>query len=368
MLVGEGLSSVDNETAGAGPDDVADAPEPHAEPARPARRSQWPGFILLLIGGVLAGAIGYLVAKFDPVTGWFGQPGQEEIAAITAGVDENSVALDGLRDAVAAQTDEIAALGERLATADSRLAALSETAAALDSLEGQAATLAARITDLENRPIPDIGATQDAVAAYERQLTAMREMFAAELARIDEAQQKAEEQLVTAADTGRAAAIRAGLSKLALAAEQGAEMGPVLDELKALDVAIPPELDTFSKGTVSLGELQSAFPAAAREAIEADIRARADAGEIGAVEAFVQLQVGRRSLTPQDGDDADAILSRAEAALAAGNVGQALAELDAMAEPQVPRLAEWRMAANEYQAVRQAIARLADDIEPGATK
>jgi hypothetical protein len=46
--------------------------------------------------------------------------------------------------------------------------------------------------------------------------------------------------------------------------------------------------------------------------------------------AFFRTQTQARSLTPQEGDTPDAVLSRAEAALAEGNVAAALAELEAL--------------------------------------
>jgi len=45
--------------------------------------------------------------------------------------------------------------------------------------------------------------------------------------------------------------------------------------------------------------------------------------------------LGARSVTPREGDDPDAILSRAEASVMRGRLGEALAEIEAL--PQVAR-------------------------------
>lgn len=64
------------------------------------------------------------------------------------------------------------------------------------------------------------------------------------------------------------------------------------------------------------------------------------------VSAFFRTQLGTRSLEPKEGDDPDAILSRAEAALKAGQLDTALAELAAMPEAGQPALAPWIASAN----------------------
>ena len=59
------------------------------------------------------------------------------------------------------------------------------------------------------------------------------------------------------------------------------------------------------------------------------------------VSAFVRLQLGTRSLEPKDGTDADAILSRAEAALKAGQIDAALSELTTLPDAGQPALEGW---------------------------
>ena len=48
-----------------------------------------------------------------------------------------------------------------------------------------------------------------------------------------------------------------------------------------------------------------------------------------------------RSLTPQEGDSADAILSRAEAALTAADLSTAMAELSSLPEAAAGAIAPW---------------------------
>lgn len=342
------------EIADAGPPDSAPAPE-NRDPLPPRRPSRLVNFAALFAGGVLAATIGFLVAVLSPGTGWFsGQKTDEiarldavlategdNIATLGATLDSQSAALDGLQADIADVKNQISTLADQ----QSQMVA---QGTALDQL-------ASRISDLENRPIPDIGPTQDAVATYERELAAMRAMFSQELSRIETAQKQAEAQLSDAADTGRGAAITAAMSKLSLAVRSGAALGPALQELSAQDVEIPPELVSHSDGVTSLAALQQTFPDAARQAIDADIRKRAEAGEIGRIGAFLRLQLGQRSLTPRVGDDADAVLSRAEAALGGGDVAAALAGVRSLPDLGAPLLKDWIAAATDYQTVGHSI-------------
>jgi hypothetical protein len=68
--------------------------------------------------------------------------------------------------------------------------------------------------------------------------------------------------------------------------------------------------------------------------------------------------VGVRALTPREGNDPDAILSRAEAALTAGDVAQALAEIATLPAVAQDALAAWRTQAQlrlDAQAALQAL-------------
>ena len=328
-------------------------------PARSRKAGGIGGFLVLLFGGILAAAIGWLVASFDPETGWFSEPGRDELAELRGDMSAAMDALEKTEATLALRTEEIEQLRGDLERAGDRIAALDRLDAGLAETGGALSGLQTRLADLENRPIPDIGATQDAVAAYERELAAMRQMFAAELDRIEAAQRAAEARQDDAAATGRQATVMAALARLDMAAATGAALGPLLEELAASGVTIPSELAAVSGGVTALAELGAQFPDAARQAIDADIRQRADTGEIGRVSAFIRLQLGQRSLAPRAGDDADAVLSRAEAALRAGDVGAAIGQIEPLGGLDAPLLAAWVKAATRHQEVRQAISALA---------
>jgi hypothetical protein len=57
--------------------------------------------------------------------------------------------------------------------------------------------------------------------------------------------------------------------------------------------------------------------------------------------AFMRNQFDVRSTTPQEGDGADAVLSRAEAAVRAGRLSDALAEISALPEVVRAEMSDW---------------------------
>ncbi|MFC3119087.1 mitofilin family membrane protein [Jhaorihella thermophila] len=69
----------------------------------------------------------------------------------------------------------------------------------------------------------------------------------------------------------------------------------------------------------------------------------------------MERQLGLRSVKPRAGDDADAILSRAEAALTGGDLNRALAELDALPQTARDAMSDWLAQARTRQAAIAAV-------------
>ncbi|MEO0371247.1 MAG: mitofilin family membrane protein, partial [Pseudomonadota bacterium] len=135
----------------------------------------------------------------------------------------------------------------------------------------------------------------------------------------------------------------------------GAPFGDVLAQLTDTGVDVPVTLSDASGGIPTLASLQETFPEAARAALAADRAAAAESGETGGLTGFFKSQLGARSLTPQEGDGTDAVLSRAEAALRDGNLADALSEIETLPEVAQPAMADWvAMAAGREGAVNAA--------------
>ena len=228
------------------------------------------------------------------------------------------------------------------------------------------AAMETRLSAVEKRPITE-GVSKSAIAAYERELEAMRQALADQRSEVEkmiadarEMEAQARELENQAADKARLAAAGASAARLRAALDGGAEYAAILDELKAAGVDVPAALAAHAgDGVATLSALQAAFPPAAREALGAAREASKGSGGIG---AFLQRQLGARSVEPRDGQDADAVLSRAQAALTRGDLQAALSEIESLPDPARAALAGWVAQASDRQAAIGAADTLAQSL------
>lgn len=321
-------------------------PAPVQEPEK--RRGGLGSFLGLLLGGVAAAVIGFVAARTVVPEGWpFPGVAPEE---------------DPLVGMVEAQGAEIAALGDRLGTLDATLEEVKSDTSAIDELREsvtarldgletgageiteQLGAMETRLSSVEKLAPEGTEAARMAADAYAKELAALREMFEGELAEIDAAQAEASALEAQLAEAAKAAAGRAALARIDAALDTGAPFDDALLELtEATGLEAPEALSAVAAdGVPALAGLQSTFPAAAREAIDADIRSGVEEGSVNRLEAFLKTQLGTRSLEPKEGDSADAVLSRAEAALKSGDLATVLAEIEALPEAAKPAFAEWQ--------------------------
>ncbi len=298
-------------------DTPTDGPETSETPVKP-RKS---GVISMLLGGVLAGGVGFGLAQV--------------IGDDRAVVDELTVAITAQQVEITALEGKIATLTQAQgdATPKDVINGLLERQDAAEKMTADLTSglgaLGQRLTDIENRPLPEVGATADAVATYERELAAMREMFQQELTRIKAAQEQAIVAQGSVAQREGHVAGQAALTQIQAAIQNGGPFAGALGELAALGVEIPVVLTGLGdQGVATLSALQDAFPPLARAVLDGAARADAQAGKTSTFTAFLRTQFGARSLTPQDGDGPDAVLSRAEAALRNGDLDTVLTELE----------------------------------------
>ena len=146
--------------------------------------------------------------------------------------------------------------------------------------------------------------------------------------------------------------------------ETGAPFVTAVQALTAAGTEVPaPLADAAATGLPSLALLQTAFPDAARQALDDSLRAGMGDSTMDRLGAFLRTQTGARSLTPREGADPDAILSRAEAALKAGDLTSSLAEIATLPEAGQAALATWTGAAQARLAATAALATLSAALE-----
>ena len=349
----------------------------HAETSPPATPTALPapaastgaGNFGLVFGGILAGAIGFLVATFAVPEGW-PNPQPSGLDEIESAVAENSDRLQSL----SAQMAEIrnAPRSEQVLPESPDLSPLLDQLAGLESQLGQTAssiddrfadlgeligTLESRLTEVEARPTAPAG--PDGSAAMEAQLEAFRrqldEVTADAENRISEAQNRASEIEAAATEAAAAARRQAALAALSAALDSGAPYG---DALEAFPEAPEPLVASAANGVATLSSLQESFPDAARQALST-VQVVPDEASTGErFVAFLKRRTNARSLSPREGDDPDAILSRAEAALSDGNLGMTLDEIDALPEAAKDAMSDWVNAAETRAAAISALASL----------
>ncbi len=296
------------------------APKPQAAAAKPETTPkpvpapvQQSNFLPLALGGLVAGVIGFAVATF------------------TAPQADNTLASQ-----LAAQSNTIAGLEERVANLPAPdlsgiEAAFADLTARLEVLEARPATVAA--------PTADLSAVNDDMQALRAQIAEMTDAAQTELA---DARATADAIEENAAAAARKAAARAALARVQTALESGAPIGAALADLEnATGDAAPEPLVASQDGVPTLASLQEKFPEAARVALAA-ARSEGVAGEeTTGLGAFLRNQFDVRSTAPREGTDADAVLSRAEAAVRTGRLSDALAEISALPEVSRAAMSDW---------------------------
>jgi hypothetical protein len=269
-----------------------------------------------------------------------------------------------LQTQVAELSDQVQALQADLQKADARLASL-ETAPAPQSDAGQIAALELRLTTLESKPMP-AGTDSAALDQLRAEVAAIKTNGAAVMsaqvqADLDAKVQATEAKLTAMEQSAQAQAAatltRAALGQIAAALDSGAPYPSAIAALAGADIAVV-LTDNATAGLPSLQALQASFPDSARAALEAALRANMGESWSERVGNFLRTQVGVRSLTPRDGPDPDAILSRVEAALTAGDVAQALAEIATLPTPAQDALSAWRVRAQLRLDAQAALAAL----------
>ena len=302
---------------------VAPTPEPEKKSV----------FLPLVLGGIIAGGLGFMASEYDV----FGNAD----ADITT----------KLRGDLNAQQERIAALEQVEApTVD------------LSPIEDQLSEIETRIAALEERPavvVPE-GVDGDAVAAYAAELSALKEAAAAQRSEIEALIANAKSVEEATADAARTANGQAAIAKIVSALDAGQPFADAVATLQGLDLGdIDPALiDPSAEGVATLSTLQSDFPDQARAALAAARAAGTEEGQQG-IGGFLTRSLGVRSVAPREGDDPDAVLSRAEAAIKSGDLATTLTELDTLPEDAQAVIADWRAAADARVAARAAADALA---------
>lgn len=351
------------------PDPVA-PPKPVAAAVPSERHSP----LWLVLGGIIAAVIGYLVAQVVPSTDSSARLAalQTAITALTTRQDELGTSFAGLSDAVANAADPVAP-AEFVVRIDEMDTQVAEARHALEQL-------ADRVAAVESRPADNGNSSAETLAAMANEIAALR-------ATVDAAQgqngvvgsdlatllDQTRSDLKAASDQAQAlktqfdqSALRAtgqaALLQIDAALKAGGSFDGALDDLAAGGVVVPDELRAVATGVTSLADLQAGFAEPARSALSLSLKSTGGDGAMQRLSAFVRNQVGARSLTARAGSDPDAVLSRAEAALGKGDLAVVLTELASLPEAGQAELADWVALAQSRIVAEALIATLSDSL------
>lgn len=335
-----------------------------APPAVPAPSAASSTFALVA-GGLIAGALGFLIATYAvperPVPEVATAPDlTEEVAEQTSRIDALIGEFEEFRNAPVAESGEpvtvdLTPITDRQAQTEATVA---EVGSVLQTIEQSLASLDSRLTALENEPrtvVPDgSGAMEAQLEAFRSELDAVTAEAKAE---VEAAKARASEIEAAAAEAAAKAERDAALAEVRAALESGA---PFADALSAFENVPDALARPAANGVVPLANLQQSFPDAARQTLQAVESAPSDGTATSRFAAFLRKQTNARSLAPREGDDADAILSRSEAALSGGDLSAALNELDALGDDVPEDMAAWIADARARAQAVEAAAALGD--------
>lgn len=311
------------------------------------------GFFPMLLGGVLAAGVGVVSAEYIFPNGLpFG-------AKATQAVDlQSEITLQ------AGRIDDLTAKLETAPVVDT--AALEAAVSAVGDLQAQIGTLSEnigglddRLTALEARPAGDGGGGVS--TEMEREIEDLRAALDVQKGELAQMLEAAKNKQASAEETARQTMARAAVTRILVALDSGAPFADALAEVEAnTDVALPSALvQTADDGVPTLSALSESFPEAARNALSA---ARSEVSASGGVGGFLTRQLGVRSVAPREGDDPDAVLSRAEAAVNEGRIADALAEVDTLPDTAKAVLEGWSDQANLRLSAAQEAEALANSL------
>ncbi|WP_158965015.1 COG4223 family protein [Chachezhania sediminis] len=379
------------------------APEPEPAPAATApapervveRRG---GFFPIFLGGVVAAGLGFAAGSTGLLDSVLPSSVKKDLETNSA---QTADAIAALKADLAKQADTLAALQGKLAepatdgleTVQTSVTDLTQKLSALQTTVGDLSAkigpLADRITTIEQYPNAD-AATKAATDTFKAELAQLTDSVKAQQATLDqqvaasqkqlsevaEAQQaqiealvneakaaeaKAKELEAKAAADAQRAEMRAVVGNIAAALGDGTPYADLVASLKDGGIDVPAALSgPAADGVPTLAQLRASFPDAARDALFAVRTGQKDG--TGGIAGFFERQLQVRSVTPRQGDGPDAVLSRVQQAVSAGDLDQALTMIGTLPEPAQDAMKSWESAAQTRLAAVKANESLAQSL------
>lgn len=300
----------------------------------------------MIFAGILTAILGFMAARSDLLPG--GSSTSQPDPALADAIAETTDRLAALEATVAA-LPEPQAPAAAAAPAEVDLGPVTEQ---MTALAAQLDALTAQVDELAARPAGGEIVVPD--EALDAALAELRDVATRQQAEIDALLDDARMIRSDATAQANATLMRAAMALILAAIETGAPYAAALSDLEQAGATdIPASLQApAAEGVTPLTTLQDTIADAARDALAAARDSDATSTGLG---GFLQRQLGTRSVEPREGTDPDAVLSRIEATVRAGQIGDALTEAELLPDPARDAMGSWlEQAQTRHDAVTAA--------------
>ena len=324
----------------------------------PKKAANRTNLVVLMTGGILAVAIGFGAAI-----------GLYKYGVLFSPASPNEAQID-IKTNISKQNEQFSELEKKVSSVQSKLELLilrngadntsekikflgkeiNQFTAELETINLQLSKLSKRTDDLEKRPVLK-AVPEDIIEKHSKELEALQETLTQQREQVQAVMQEAEAKETIAKQAAREARIFSTVSRLSTAIKNGDNFAAVLIDFEAaINFKAPDILHKYAEtGFVSKEQLIKDFPIAARLALNS-ARSEAKDAQGKTFADYLKTQLKARSVMPREGMSADAILSRAEAAVKDDRMTDALSELDALDLIARDQMGDWISKARERHA------------------
>jgi len=207
--------------------------------------------------------------------------------------------------------------------------------------------------------IPD-----ELVAQYQDEVKRLKETLEAQRESLQQFMSETAETANEVTQRAKDTVARGILAQIRAAIDAGGPFDTAIKEFdEQVGQALPNQLRSLAQeGVQTYQELRDSFAEAARSALNAARDELNESEGFTGIGNYLRKQFQARSVTPKTGDDADAVLSRAEQALRENDLNGALNELDALPNAARDQMQLWIDQARERQDALEQLDILSQEI------
>ena len=233
---------------------------------------------------------------------------------------------------------------------------LLEIASQLENFDNRLAVLEKSIIE---SAMPD-----ELVAQYQDEVKRLKETLEVQRESLQQFMSETAETANEVTQRAKDTVARGVLAQIRAAIDAGGPFDTAIQEFdEQVGDAIPNQLRSLAQeGVQTYQELRDSFAEAARSALNAARDELNESEGFTGIGNYLRKQFQARSVTPKTGDDADAVLSRAEQALRENDLNGALNELDALPNAARDQMQLWIDQARERQDALEQLDILSQEI------